>query len=326
MTHSHTLNKLLDQASQYHPLYGDRLANHLPMVLTALYKLGADDKKLELTYGNSISGLNLMTSLDSPLPIENVNTYLGQSDRFTDYLDHFQTRIDQAGSEAILKESLPVLLPGLAASAFHAPIRLAYAIETANTKEIAMALAYWSTEFQSFELNNAVTGETLEEILTRLAPLAIDYDFSPGIIVDRMNEIAELIKSHRVLLQPTEISLLKIAQFCIKAFAEKNDFTLLHTVTGCHAFRLMQPYIDHQEPALRELWKAIVVAYLSTRHSYQPTGNNTYSDTECDFQSIMAAACESSNAHVIKIVYSCWQEYTIYEEPLYYSVAKRAVG
>ena len=56
-------------------------------------------------------------------------------------MNFFQGRIREAGFDAVLHDWVPVLMPGLAASAFHALIRLAYAIDSGIEDEIACALA-----------------------------------------------------------------------------------------------------------------------------------------------------------------------------------------
>lgn len=324
---SDTLNRLLDKGGQFHPLYGDRLANHLPMALIALHRLGADDARLESFYQDYSKKLNpIPISVENPSQsIDDISVYLGDREKLTDYLHYFQSRIDQAGREVVLKEFLPVLMPGLAASAFHAMIRLAYALEADDDQEIAIALAYWCTDFQTFEISDEVYEENLEQILARLAPMTVGHKFAPGIIVDRMAEVDGMIESPPILLQPVSINLPDIARLVLQAYAAKDNFTLLHTVTSCHALRLIQPYLVEPETGLREYWKALAVAYLSTGLDYQP-GRPEVPAAIGDFEDVMAKACKSSNDHVIKIVYSSWQEYQVYQDSLYYYIAERAVA
>ncbi|MCO7226394.1 questin oxidase family protein [Pleionea sp. CnH1-48] len=318
------LINLLEQAGKYHPHYGDRLATHLPMVLLALHRLGATDERLQSIFDKSIKGLALVDEKEADFVIESLNKHLSRSGAYTNYLKYYKQQINSLGFEAVLRQSLPILLPGIAASAFHALIRLAYAIDAGNEGEMAIALAYWSAEFQPFELCNDKTEETLEDILIRLAPIGVKHSFSPGIIIDRMNEVGNLLKQDAVVFQPQDITFASLRKLCLKAFYLQNDFTLLHTVTGCHAFSTILQYIDDESLALRELWKAIVVAYLSTG---LPFDNKEVEPEvqDCDFDSIIKKALASTDSHQIKLVYSCLSEYSKYGDSLYYLIARRAV-
>lgn len=318
------LNSLLEQSGEYLPLYGGGLSTHLPMVLVALERLRAPSHILQSTFTNDVKGLELIGSLQSVKPVNFVNQYLGNSDKFREYLKYFKSELEIHDIQAVLKKSLPLLIKGVAASAFHALIRLAYAVEAKCESEVAVALAYWSAEYQAFDLNVEMTSESVESTLSSLAPLAEDFEFSPGIIVNRMSEIAELLKRNQVIIQPESISLSSLRNFALNALYGHDDFTLLHTVTGCHAFSIVMPYLNNKESALRELWKAIVVAYLSTGLSYE-NQSTSLPDEQCDFTLIINDAIHSGDSHVIKLVYSCLSEYQKHSNPLYFIVAKRAV-
>jgi hypothetical protein len=138
-----TLTKLLKSVALYHPHYDDRLATHLPMGLIALKRLNASDKKLKETFNNSIIGLDHIGNLDEIVAIDNLTDHLGESSKYSNYLKYFMNEIKSHGADFVLTTVLPILIPGLAASAFHALIRLAYAIEENNESEIAIALAFW---------------------------------------------------------------------------------------------------------------------------------------------------------------------------------------
>jgi len=324
MANLKTLNSLLRKITRYHPHYNDRLATHLPMVLIALKRLNAADMILETTFEESIKDLNLIGNLDNVVPVENITDYLGDSSKYLCYLKYFITQLNSYGVESVLKKSLPILIFGVAASAFHALIRLAYAIEENNENEIAIALAFWCSEFQLVAISEEKICATPMEILKKLAPLGKNYNFSPGIIVDRIDEIGKLLKSNGCIIQPETISYDELRRLALNAFYGEDDFTLLHTVTACHAFSIIMPYLKDKESAIRELWKAILVAYLSTGLGYETT-KAALLEVDCDFSLLIENAIKSNNSHTVKLVYSCFCEYLKYKEPMYYVVAKRAV-
>jgi len=319
-----TLNSLLSKVARYHPHYNDRLATHLPMVLIALKRLNAADSTLEITFDKSIKDLNLVGSLDNVVPIEDITDYLGDSSKYLCYLKYFITQLNSHGVENVLKKSLPILISGVAASAFHALIRLAYAMEENNENEIAIALAFWSSEFQLITISEEKSCATAEETLKKLAPLGEEHHFSPGIIADRIDEIGKLLKSNGCIIQPETISYDELRKLALRIFYNTDDFTLLHTVTACHAFSIIMPYLKDKELALRELWKAILTAYLSTGLGYKTT-RSVFLEVDCDFSILINDAIKSYDSHTVKLVYSCFCEYLKYKDPMYYLVAKRAV-
>ncbi|WP_299003770.1 questin oxidase family protein [uncultured Shewanella sp.] len=326
---SKTLDALLKQAGNYYPVYRGGLATHLPMVLIALHRLGAANEKLEQVFQMSTDKLTLIENLEETKVIDNVMAHLGQRAQFTAYLQYFKHQLIKDGRQAVLAHFLPLLMPGLAASAFHALIRLAYGIEASNDNEIAIALAYWCAEFQAVEINESTTSETLSAIMARLAPIGAEHSFKPGIIVDRMDEVASLLRQRKAVCMPEKLQFSDVRQFCLRAFYAENDFTLLHTVTGCHAFSLVMPYLTDNEASVKILWRAILVAYLSSGLYYSDTrtypSKETKEPTTIDFSPIIAQAILSCEPHVIKLVYTCFCEYQQDQDPLYFQLAKRAI-
>jgi len=72
MEKSNTLNTLLEQVSQYHPLYNGGFASHIPMVMIALNRFNASSSKLQNTFDESIKDLELIGCLCNP-PIFNIS-------------------------------------------------------------------------------------------------------------------------------------------------------------------------------------------------------------------------------------------------------------
>lgn len=334
MESEETLNTLLEQAGQYHPDYGVGFSVHLPMVMIALNRLNAPASKLVSTYNHSIKKLQKIDSLDKVSAVSSIEASLGDTESYTKYLKYYTQELEAQGAEAVLRHALPILVKGIAASAFHALIRLAYAIEANSQSEMAVALAYWSARYQPFDLtlSSASTSakETegdLEDILTELSQMSEKHEFGPGIIVDRMSEIGTILQREQHKVLPQKLDLTRLREFVLKVFYLQDDFTLLHTVTGCHAFSIIQPYLSlsDSEAALTELWKAILIAYLSTGLKFTDQQPDT-SLAVCDFSPIINQAQLSDEAHVIKLVYTCYCEYQKWSNPLYFLVAQRAVN
>lgn len=184
-------------------------------------------------------------------------------------------------------------------------------------------MAYWCSEFQSFNSSTETTKEPLEKILSRLAPIGVNHELSPAIIINRMDEIDKLLNTAGHVVQPNKILLSDIRNLALRAFYKENNCTLLHAVIGCHALSTILPFINNTDFALREFWQAVLIAYLSIGLEFS-TKKVALIEKEIDFDSIIQAALESSDSHIIKLVYTCLKEFRESQDPLYAAIAQRA--
>lgn len=322
---STTCKLLIEKGLVYHPIYaGGDASSHLPMSLLALDSMGASEEQLTKFYAKAVVNLELREKKNNDSEIKLVSNELGKGDFFESYLTFFKKRLRQNTIDDVIKETIPVLIKGLSASAFHPIIRISYALESKYKPEIAMALASWSSEYIEFQNRFEQTNETLEEIMIRVTPIGINYTFLPGNIIARMKEINEILTNKKTLIQPIKISLNDIREFCIKALSKQDNFTLLHTVTACHAFRRLSKYVTNSDEALRYLWESIVIAYLSTGLDYREPIVEIR-EVKRDWSQIIKDATNSQNNHVIKLVYTSWEEYKFYKSTIYKYVAERAL-
>jgi hypothetical protein len=320
--------ELLLQSRRYGPLYGNRLANHLPMALLALDRLGADAATMR-RFGDGYAG-KLLPAVAAGSELD-PHDYLGSAGDYPRFVLFFQDRIREAGMEAVLRDWVPVLMPGLAASAFHGLIRLAYAIEGGLEDELALALAYWASEYASLPLSLEPAEGSLDEIAERLRARVAGHVFKPGIIIDKMLEIAWDPSLAGALVQPAATPALRdIARFALQAYWRREDFTLLHIVTGCHAFRIVQRYANDKALAARYLWQAALAAWLTVVVAEKSTSGRMEEGAQDDpppaEAAIAARAILSSDDHVIKLCYSALCEYGEYGDPRYLRAAARKVG
>jgi len=322
---SETCNLLIEKGLVFHPTYaGGKFSVHLPMSLVALDKMQASGEQLTNFYTNSVEKFRVRDKKNTHKEIISLDDALGQKEYFEDYLKFFKDRLSESTTQDVIIESIPVLIKGMSASAFHPIIRLSYALETENKVEIAMALASWASEYLAFGTGFDQTNRNLEEIIIEANPIGINHSFSPGNISDRMKEIGAILKNKGISIQPEEISLNAIREFSLNTFIKHNNFTLLHTVTGCFALRSILEYVTDLDEALRYLWEAIVIAYLSTGSVYEPSGIEAR-DPKRDWKQIIKDAANSQDDHVIKLVYTSWKEYEYYRSDLYNYIAERTL-
>jgi hypothetical protein len=323
-TMSEACRELLLQSRHHAPLYGNRLANHLPMALLALDRLGADAgtmQRFAAGYARKLLPAGGSASELDP------HDYLGSAGDYPRFVLFFQDRIREAGVEAVLRDWVPVLIPGVAASAFHGLIRLAYAIEGGIADEIARALAFWASEYATLPLSLEPSAGSLAEIAERVRAKVDGHAFKPGIIIDRMLEIAWHPSLAGAMVQPAAAPALReIARFALQEYSRREDFTLLHIVTGCHAFRIVQRYANDKALAARYLWQAALAAWLTVVAAPAGKAEGGEGRSEAGEQAIAAQAVLSSDDHVIKFCYSALCEYREYGDPGYLRAAARKAG
>ena len=127
------------------------LANHLPMVLVALHRMGASDERLE-AYCHIYHKQNGLVPVPEPIgeiTRDNWREFLGQREREGDYRTFFAGEVARLGATPAALLYLPELMPGMAASATHAFMRMAYATMTDSDEETGVALAYWAATYLS---------------------------------------------------------------------------------------------------------------------------------------------------------------------------------
>ena len=312
---------LLGLSRDYHHLYQGRFANHLPMALIALDKMGAEAPQLTRFYDTYSRDLEMYPVPGEQAPVTDWAMELGFSDRFHALHRYFEHRIAELGVDGVLAETLPVLLPGFATSGFHAAIRLAYALDAGHHLDIALSLAYWTSEFHGFSLPEGDSGESLEAIVLRLSPHFEGVTFGNGTIVEGMSRASRILTLCEGPFQPANLSLEQIAAFAIDRYAASGDFTLLHLVTGSHAARILLPYVADKPQALAHIWQSVLIGFFSTGLDYHPYELDRPVQSP-DWPRILGKVLGSHNDHQIKLVYTCWQEWQQYRNPVYFDVAR----
>src|SRR4029079_8224921 len=231
----------------YSGTYRGFLANHLPMGLIALDAMGASDEPLvRFAHANE-------TKLEPIAPAE------------AERVAHFERRIVDEGFAVVLRSLSGELAAGISTAAFHGAIRAAYAFESGMAREQAHALAYWIGQMEVLpavaEPDGELTPFDVLRAISRDPAFSRKRPAGNG-ISDRMQGIARdpAFAGHVARLDPAQLRVDAIAASLIRAYAATGDFTLLHGVTGCHAFRLLAPFFADPPSATRSLWTAVVAA------------------------------------------------------------------
>lgn len=139
-----TLRSLLDAGARFDAEYRGGLSNHLPMALTALSRLGADDARLERFAAGYAARLEAAPAGERWPAGDAWTGRFGDRAAWTAYRDLFRQWLQAEGAQSVLRQALPALMPGCGAAAFHGPIRAAAGMRAAHGGELADGLAYWA--------------------------------------------------------------------------------------------------------------------------------------------------------------------------------------
>lgn len=308
--------RLLADARAFGPLYGPGFSNHLPMALVALERMGAAPPVLERFAGAYRPRLQPAGMAE---PVGDPRTLLGRQHNYAGLERFFVQAVDAGGEAAVLRRWLPVLMPGLAAGGFHAMIRLAYGLEAGDRGELCAGLAFWVFACKPVPVPAQRTEADLETIAARVATAAGDLHGAGPTIGARMTAV----EGHPALLgaQPVSITLPDVAAFALDAFHGSEDFMLLHTVTACHAFRCVATWLEDQDAALRQLWQAVLLAWLAAVRQ-GPRARQA----GIGWNEIMQRATGSTDDHVIKLCWTARAEQGAHGDPRYLDIAARAVA
>lgn len=307
-----TLHRALDRSLAYAALYPAGkllLSNHLPMVLTALWQLGAPPDSLEAALQRASRRL---------VP-------LAEGAEEEEATRRCQAEIDRRGLPAVLAEELPALLTAAETAGFHGLIRLAYALASAHENEIARALAAWRVDRLSLgEPLPAGLGRPGTSILATLERLQDRAGFrfeqrSDSTITSDLQACAAMPGFDDAVAGPEapgddELTLDAIAEASLAVYLPSRDFTALHLVTACHAWRLVEPHAQLDEgqarSARRGLWRAWLAAWLSIgRPAPDVDGVHRGDAAEADWQDASPALASTPDEHRIKLAWTALDEW-----------------
>lgn len=327
-----TLQKLLERHRQRDLLSYNVQENHVPMVLIAMFRMGADTADLERYYNsrNSQSSPPVESQESPSIDAANWEQQLGNANAASAYCCFFLAEFDRHGRKRVLQKCLPRLMTGIAAHAFHPLLRLAYGFELNDDAEVAFGLGYWAaTYLPAPEMPTGGDAIPPADLLNRLSNTVSLRAVKPASrsIAARINQFY----SHadfRSLLQPLQFNparpLDEISQIIADTFIKHHHFTQLHGVTSCHALRLVLPYCDDLQKVISEYWYAVCAAHL-TVVNLDAELQRPLPEAEWDWPRIQTQAMQTGVEHTIKLAYTCWRESEEYERESYRRLAIRDI-
>lgn len=303
----------LTQAARFDCEYGRGLANHLPMALASLARLGADDARLaafEAEYVKRLRG----APAARPWPVGSAwRAPLGRRAAWPAYRSLFAEWIAHEGASDVLAQVLPWLWSGVTAAGFHGLIRTASAVRCGHAGEVAEGLAYWSCRYLPLGVlpDAPRTGRGAHTDPVALLRRLRASPSEARLIVERMHQAAQdgAVNAVAARLIVTEDTPRLLARAAAQALAGSGNFTALHLVTATHAMRVLTRFVDEPLVAWRSFWQAYAHAVVAARLQRQaPAVLRSWEELE-------RAALGSDDDHVIKLVDSCREEERAWGEP-----------
>jgi len=320
----------IEAAHRYGAIYRGSFASHHPMAITALDAMGASDADLGRFEAQYLPQLEPLQGAVVVIEPGDEAAHLGSPRAFPEWVVYFDAAIAQEGLEPILRRWVDRLLPAVAAGAFHGAIRTAFALESGAQGEMSHALAYWACAYESLPVAPEPTGRlSPDEVLARLSKDPAFAGKRPrGDGISGRTAAAARAPGFEALaasLDPDQLALDAIARALLRAYAASGDFTLLHCVTGSHAFRLLGPFASDSGAALVDFWAAVVATYLGAGAPSSEGWGLEGADT-LDWPAIHARAIKREDEHDIKLAYSCWREWQHRGDDLYRRAASARVA
>lgn len=330
------MSQQIAQAGTFSVEFPHLLANHLPMVLYALHALGADDDRLA-TYFATYRDANGLVPVPPPVAPIDAGTWrdhLGDRAREADYRSFFAGEVGRLGQRSALAAWLPVLVPGIAASALHSLMRLAYATLRGDPDETAIGLAYLCCAYLPLRPAGDAPSQTADpaEVLARMRGIdAFQRVESPShLLWHWMRATADLPEFAPVVnwLDVRGDGLARVAAASLRLMAATMTFEAVHAVTGAHWVRLVRGN-GCDDTMLRYFWQAVASVYpkIGMPPLLDEAAYEAMRRLPCPgWPEIAAAACASDDEHDLSYAFSAREEQAVYGDRLYQVTAARRLG
>ena len=329
------LDALVAEARHRSAEFPNVLANHLPMILVALDRLGASPEREAAFFETYTVDKGLVPVQEPVAALDEASwtTVLGERQREADARLFFTGEVARRGIENAVSTYLPRLAPGVAGSALHPLMRLAYGVLRGDPVEVGTALGYWACCYLALPPAGGFRAETGDPgaVLARVAAMpglralpaydhlwhairaaAADPDFAP--VVD--------------WLRVDETTPARVAATTLALYAATMDFAALHALTGAHWVRVVSQ-VCPDPMLLRYFWQSVAALVPSIGFPALPTPEqlDAMRRLPCpDWPLIMRTAVASDDEHDISLVFSASEEDKVYGDPLYRVVAARRLG
>jgi hypothetical protein len=317
------LHLLLDRTADLPAEYGDGLTSHLPMALHALQRLGATPERMEAFFGTYAERFGSRREpVPTPRRLPDWTARRGDAGARAGLRAHFAAALAEEGAPAVLRDALPRLWPGVAAAAFHGPIRVAHAVEAGHAGELAAALAYWAACWRPVEAPaTAAPALGFAAWWQRFAEAGRGTPLDGALISGRIAAASatQAFRADAGRLADGGATVDTLARHAARLYARSGNFTVLHLVTAARAVRVLSAFAP---PPAAALWPAVAAALMASRAVEAGDAPAAASG----WRQVTARAIASDDDHVIKLVQACADHARHDDDPVFLAAARRAVG
>ena len=325
------------QLERFHrtaPSYDDGMSNHGPMVVEALETAGLSEYAAAFTD-------DALRVLEPLAEAEAGELELGDR-REAAWIARYRGRIAASSVDAVVRESLPELLPGLMAGATHGLIRLSHAVRgwrrspsDVRAEEVAHALGYWAAWYQPLP-GEVGTDPSLDlhTAMATLPGLSEAERSNAGFIMDRVRAVDDVPRFleaiTKVDLRSSSTSDFLSEMVAIAArimlTSTGSGFAQLHAITATAAVRPLLPYVDPENEL--DVRKAVfhAVASLHAAHGGSRAWLEwTAPSTLPALDDLVVAAARTGADHAIKLAVTVSQEYPLRPDAALLSAAQAEI-
>ncbi|MDR3475488.1 MAG: questin oxidase family protein [Devosia sp.] len=330
------IDRIIPEMAVYGSEFARNYANHAPMVLVALSNLGGSEQRLYEFFEFYRDYKQLLPFVPEVAPVDRSSweSCIGHREREADLRRFFASEVNRLGVKAALATYLPRLAPGIAASAFHALMRMAYGLLRMDKSEIANALAYWTATYLKLPDSTGAAPITDDpaEVLARVTAIPALHGLPvQELIWHNIRQFAAVPEFQPVVdwLEIKPDTTQKMAAAALAVFAGSMGFCALHGVTGMHWMRIVMPYCPTPDVMLRYFWLGIAGALGEMGFPRIPSAEELDEWRQIktpDWPEIKRAAIASNDEHDLSLVFSASEEEKVYPDPLYRLVAARRVN
>lgn len=313
------------------------LANHLPMILVALEHLGASPARVGGFARTYRANNDLIPCPETVLQLtaETWPSALAKREHEGALRAFFMREVQRLGGKTAIRTYMPSMAMGIAGSAFHPLMRLAYGVMERDEAEIAVALGYWAATFLILDRGAAQPGMSRDPVAMlihagRLPGLA-DAAPESDLVWHHMRAVARMPAFTGVAdwLIIDSDTLDRMATGALALYAQTMSFEALHAVTGCHWLRKLASVLPDMEPLLRHFWVGIAALMPKMEFPQIPSAAKLAAwraISPPDWPVIKDAATLSDDEHDISLCFSAFEEWQRTNDVLYQVVAAKRLG
>lgn len=311
------MDAALGVLSGHEPEFGGGLSDHGPMGVEALARLGrgVDTLAWACRYAERLHPASTGTQALRAL---------------------LRDRIDAEGGVHVVRETVPLLVPGLVAGAFHAPIRVAHALRSLEVRdtaprraELAAGLAYWIVARTPLGPAPRVDGPRDPRAALACLPRSPDPgdEWRIAVRARRAADVAgftEAIDGVELPVEPAA-ALLALAELGRDLLLAHPGETIpyLHAITGPLALATLVPHLDRTsaQEVVAFCWQAVAAVH----GAYGTGGADPGDEGPATWDALVAGAVASGDEHAIKAAAACREADELRPDPRWRRAAGRAI-